>query len=77
LQGGDLFKFRTTKIGFLVAADHAEKSVMDAVTRYNAIVSKPGSYPAQFVVADCHLVPTQRNTCRPRCADVCVLLCFF
>ena len=50
-KGGDLKKFSKSRIGYYVAADHAYKSMCDAIERYNTPYPL---FPAQFICADCH-----------------------
>lgn len=53
-KGGDLQKYKVAKIGSYVLADHAHKSVENAVERFlDRRMNSP--FPALFISADCHL----------------------
>ncbi|KAJ3452773.1 mRNA cap guanine-n7 methyltransferase [Anaeramoeba flamelloides] len=49
-KGGDLQKYRSLKIGSLVAVDFAAKSIENAVSRYNTMNPQ---FNAKFGVGDC------------------------
>jgi mRNA (guanine-N7-)-methyltransferase len=53
-KGGDLVKWIKARVHHVVAVDHAEGSVRDAIARYNNLTRPP--FTAEFYLTDCFKV---------------------
>lgn len=58
------------RIGHYVGVDYAENSILEAVDRYNRMKERGNTFPAKFIVADCHKVSV--HTCLLVCLFVCL-----
>lgn len=75
-KGGDMNKFKSSNIGLYVGMDVAEKSLEDAISRYNGGGGRPAMpFTAHFYHGDCFAVDVDR--CLPPALGFDVVSCMF